>query len=48
MGLDVAGNFSSFNLDIEGANGYAAKTYTVFHTTEAAGLKATTYDITVN
>jgi hypothetical protein len=48
MGLDVAGTFSATNVDIEGANGYTAKTYTVFEVINNAGLKATTYDITVN
>ena len=48
MGLDVAGNFSATNVDIEGANGYTAKTYTVFEVINNGGLKATTYDITVN
>ena len=48
MGLDVAGNFSSTNVDINGANGYTAKTYTVFEVINTAGLKQTTYNITVN
>ena len=47
MGLNVAGNFTSKQLDIEGANGFAAKTYTVFECVNEAGLKATTYKIKV-
>lgn len=47
MGLNVAGSFTSKQLDIEGANGFAAKTYTVFECVNAAGLKATTYKIKV-
>ena len=47
MGLNVAGSFTSKQLDIEGANGFVAKTYTVFECVNAAGLKATTYKIKV-
>ena len=47
MGLNVAGTFTSKQLDIEGANGFDAKTYTVFECVNAAGLKATTYKIKV-
>lgn len=46
MGLDVKGNFTTTTVSVEGANGYTAVDYDVFHVENAAGLKATTYKFT--
>lgn len=46
MGLDVKANFTKTTVSVEGANGYTAVDYDVFHTENAAGLKATTYKFT--
>lgn len=46
MGLDVKANFTKTTVSVEGANGYTAVNYDVFHVENSAGLKATTYKFT--
>lgn len=47
QGLDVKANFTKETIAIEGANGYDAANYTVFHFENANGVAATKYDVTI-
>lgn len=47
MGLDVKGNFTHVELDVAGANNYAAATYDVWYLDNANGLAATTYKVSL-
>jgi hypothetical protein len=47
QGLDVKANFTKETIAIEGANGYEAANYTVFHFENANGVAATKYDVTI-
>lgn len=47
MGLDVKGNFTTKNVNVEGANGYQAVSYTIFECVNDQGIAATNYVITI-
>jgi hypothetical protein len=47
QGLDVKANFTKETIAIEGANGYEAANYTVFHFENENGVAATKYDVTI-
>lgn len=48
MGLDIKDKFTSMTVSVEGANGYAAVSYTVFVFENPSGVTATTMKITLN
>lgn len=48
MGLDIKDKFTSTTISVEGANGYAAVSYTVFVFENPSGVTATTMKITLN
>lgn len=48
MGLDVFGNFTPTTIDVEGLNGYAAKTYNVWVAENANGMAATHYNLVIS
>jgi hypothetical protein len=45
--LDVKANFSKETIAIEGANGYEAANYSVFHFENENGVDATEYTVTI-
>ena len=47
QGLDVKANFTKETIAIEGANGYKAADYTVFHFENPEGIAATKYTVTI-
>jgi hypothetical protein len=47
QGLDVKANFTKETVAIEGANGFEAANYTVFHFENPNGIAATKYDVTI-
>jgi hypothetical protein len=47
MGLDVFGNFTPTTIDVEGLNGYTAKTYNVWVAENANGMAATHYNLVI-
>lgn len=47
QGLDVKANFTKETVAIEGANGFEAANYTVFHFENENGVAATKYDVTI-
>ena len=47
MGLDVKGNFTTTNVNVEGANGFTAASYTIFECVNDQGIAATNYAITI-
>ena len=47
QGLDVKANFTKETIAIEGANGFEAANYTVFHFENENGIAATKYDVTI-
>lgn len=48
MGLDVFGNFTPTTIDVEGLNGYTAKTYNVWVAENANGMAATHYNLVIS
>lgn len=46
--LDVKGNFTKDTIAVEGANGYTATNYTVFHFENPNGIAETKYKFTIN
>lgn len=48
QGLDVKDNFTKEVVEIEGANGYTAAKYSVFHFENPKGVAATKYTVTFN
>ena len=48
MGLDVFGNFTPTAVDVEGLNGYTAKTYNVWVAENVNGMAATHYNLIVS
>ena len=48
QGLDVKANFTKETIAINGANGYAAANYSVFHFENENGVAATQYTVTFN
>ena len=48
QGLDVKANFTKETVAIEGANGYEADNYSVFHFENENGIAATKYTVTFN
>ena len=48
QGLDVKANFTAETVEVEGANGYDAIDYTVFHFENENGIAATKYTVTIN
>lgn len=47
MGLDVFGNFTKTNVDVEGLNGYKATSYDVWVADNENGLAATHYNLVI-
>lgn len=47
QGLDVKDNFTTETIDVEGANGFTAASYTVFHFENENGIKLTKYTFTI-
>lgn len=47
MGLDVFGNFTKINVDVEGLNGYKATSYDVWVAENENGLAATHYNLVI-
>ena len=47
MGLDVKGNFVTKTVEVEGANGFDADSYTIFDCVNENGIAATNYVITI-
>ena len=47
MGLDVFGNFTKMNVDVEGLNGYQATSYDVWVAENENGLAATHYNLVI-
>lgn len=47
MGLDVKGNFTKTTVDVQGANGFTATSYTIFDCVNSEGIAATNYVITI-
>lgn len=47
MGLDVFGNFTLMEVDVEGLNGYKAKPYNVWVADNEKGLAATKYNLVI-
>ena len=47
QGLDVKANFTAETVAIEGANGFAAADYTVFHFENENGIAATKYTVSI-
>lgn len=47
QGLDVKANFTAETVEVEGANGYDAIDYTVFHFENENGIAATKYTVTI-
>lgn len=47
MGLDVFGNFTKMNVDVEGLNGYKATSYDVWVADNENGLAATHYNLVI-
>lgn len=45
--LDVKGNFTKETIAIEGANGFEAANYSVFHFENENGVAATKYTVTI-
>lgn len=48
QGLDVKANFTKETISIEGANGFTAANYSVFHFENPNGVAATKYTVTFN
>lgn len=48
MGLDVFGNFTKTNVDVEGLNGYEAASYDVWTAENANGMAATHYNLIIS
>lgn len=48
QGLDVKANFTKETIAIEGANGFTAANYSVFHFENPNGVAATKYTVTFN
>ena len=47
MGLDVFGNFTKMNVDVEGLNGYKATSYDVWVAENENGMAATHYNLVI-
>ena len=47
QGLDVKGNFKTETVAVNGANGFTAANYTVFHFENENGIAATKYTVTI-
>lgn len=47
MGLDIFGNFTLQSVDVEGLNGYEAKTYNVWVAENGNGIAATHYNLII-
>ena len=48
MGLDVFGNFTKINVDVEGLNGYQAASYDVWVSENMNGMAATHYNLVIS
>lgn len=48
MGLDVFGNFTKVNIDVEGLNGYKTASYDVWVAENANGMAATHYNLVIS
>lgn len=48
MGLDVFGNFTKVNVDVEGLNGYEAASYDIWVAENVNGMAATHYNLVIS